>query len=137
MGCGEMVWVVRGDPGIGLSGRLFRVMKRDMRELGIREAHGGDPNSLPHLSPPSFDGLTMSHNITATPQLTRHESELTDYTTDGEKGDVKHLDANRPDPILEEDETNVGLAAYNESKLQGEIVSLFACTHVSGVSANG
>jgi len=66
----------------------------------------------------------MSNNITSAPPLpalNRYESEVSDFTTDGEKGDVKHLDSTRPDPILEEDETNVGLAAYNESKLQGDI----------------
>jgi hypothetical protein len=66
----------------------------------------------------------MSNNISSLPQLNRHESEISDYTTDGEKGDVKHLDSTtKPDTIIEEDEDgNVGLAAYNQSKLEGEIV---------------
>jgi hypothetical protein len=71
----------------------------------------------------------MSHNITnqPLPTLNRHESELSDFTTDGEKGDVKHLDSTRPEAIIEEDEDgNVGLAAYNQSKLEGEIVSLLS-----------
>lgn len=68
----------------------------------------------------------MSNNINTLPALNRHESEISDFTTDGEKGDVKHLDSTRPDTITEEDEDgNVGLAAYNQSKLEGDIVSLF------------
>jgi hypothetical protein len=60
----------------------------------------------------------MSNNISSLPQLNRHESEISDYTTDGEKGDVKHLDST----IEEDEDGNVGLAAYNQSKLEGEIV---------------
>jgi hypothetical protein len=59
------------------------------------------------------------------PTLGRHVSDVSDFTTDGDKGGVKHIDEKAiPDTILEEDEGgNVGLAAYEQSKQMGEIVS--------------
>ena len=58
------------------------------------------------------------------PELRRQETEESTWT-DAEKEQVKHIDqANIPHTITEEDEGgNVGLAAYELSKEQGEIVS--------------
>ena len=60
------------------------------------------------------------------PTLGRHVSDVSDFTTDGEKGGVRHIDEKAiPTTITEEDEGgNVGLAAYEQSKQMGEIVSL-------------
>lgn len=59
------------------------------------------------------------------PTLARQESESSQWTTDNEKSQVKHLDQTQiPQTITEEDEgPNVGMAAYEASKAMGEIVS--------------
>jgi hypothetical protein len=77
-------------------------------------------NSVPAL------GHFETHGITSNPQLTRADSETSAFTEKGyEKNteDVEALEARRPGVISEEDETNVGLAAYEESKNMAVIVS--------------
>ncbi|WVR07058.1 hypothetical protein IAU60_004097 [Kwoniella sp. DSM 27419] len=61
--------------------------------------------------------------MSALPHLSRQESDVSAWTADDEKGQVKHIDnVNVPNTITEEDEgPNVGLAAYELSKLEGEI----------------
>ena len=60
------------------------------------------------------------------PVLNRQVTDASEWTEDGEKGNVRHIDEkNMPQTIMEEDEGgNVGLAAYEQSKQMGEIVSL-------------
>lgn len=61
--------------------------------------------------------------MSSLPTLNRQDSDTSQWT-DAEKDGVKHLDQSRvPQTIAEEDEGgNVGLAAYERSKEQGEIV---------------
>jgi len=58
------------------------------------------------------------------PELRRAETDASTWT-DAEKEQVKHIDQSRmPGTITEEDEGgNVGLAAYELSREQGDIVS--------------
>ncbi len=60
------------------------------------------------------------------PTLDRQQSSTSDWTEGEEKGATKHVDhVNIPQTISEQDEGgNVGLAAYELSKQEGEIVSL-------------
>jgi len=62
--------------------------------------------------------------MSAMPELRRAETDSSEWT-DSEKEQVKHIDQSRiPNTISEEDEGgNVGLAAYELSKEQGDIVS--------------
>ena len=59
------------------------------------------------------------------PYLNRAVTDTSEFTDDGEKANVRHIDEKAiPQTILEEDEGgNVGLAAYEQSKQMGEIVS--------------
>ncbi|WRT66392.1 uncharacterized protein IL334_003348 [Kwoniella shivajii] len=67
----------------------------------------------------------MSNNITTLPTLERSQSDTSEWTTDAEKGAVKHIDHSNvdvPQTISEDDEgPNVGMAAYEQSKSLGEI----------------
>lgn len=72
---------------------------------------------------------THSTGIESTPlpHLSRAESDTSEWTDKGyskNTEDIEGIEARRPEAISEEDETNVGLAAYNESKNMAEIVSV-------------
>jgi len=69
---------------------------------------------------------THSTGIESTPlpHLSRAESDTSEWTDKGyskNTEDIEGIEARRPEAISEEDETNVGLAAYNESKNMAEI----------------
>lgn len=57
------------------------------------------------------------------PHLARAESDASEWTDKGYSKGVEDVETNVPETITEEDETNVGLAAYERSKDLAEIVS--------------